>query len=324
MEYRNMGKWGLKLSEIALGSWMTPVSNPQAVDAARQVVRRAYELGVNFFDCADAYSAGEAEVFLGNALAEFPRHTYVVSSKVFFPVGPGPNDRGLSRKHIMEQCDRSLRNLRVDTIDLYFAHRYDPFTPLEETMQAMSDLVAAGKVLYWGISEWSAMQIAEGLRVVSDLRLRPPSVLQPQYNMVDRFIENEIMGLAAAHGLGITAFSPLSQGLLTGKYRKGQPIEAGSRATHQADRQINALLTDENLDKVERLLAISQDLGINLSMLALAWGLRRQEISSLIVGASRPEQLENSVKASGLALSQDALDEIERILDYQYVPRKIG
>lgn len=324
MRYRNMGKWGLKISEVSLGSWMTKVGQEADVALAKESVCRAYDLGVNFFDCADAYSSGAAEVFLGTVLQEFPRHSYIVSSKVYFPVGPGVNDRGLSRKHIMEQCDKSLKNLQVDYLDLYFAHRYDTSTPVEETMQALSDLVAAGKVLYYGVSEWSAVQIEEGIRAAKQLNLRPMSVLQPQYNMVDRYIENEIMDICRNHGMGIVAFSPLSQGLLTGKYRKNQPIPEGSRATHQSDRQINDLLTDDNLDKVEKLIAIAANLGTNLSVLALAWALRRCEISSLIVGASKPNQIENSVLASGFEIPEDAMLEIEGILDYHYMPRKIG
>lgn len=324
MKYRNLGKWGIKVSEIALGSWMTDVQGTQAVETARMSVRRAYELGVNFFDCADAYSGGQAEVFLGNILKEYDRSSYVVSSKVFFPTGNGVNDRGLSRKHIIEQIDKSLKNLQVDYLDMYFCHRYDESTPLEETLQTMSDLVAQGKVLYYGVSEWSPVQITEALYLIKEMGLRPMSVIQPQYHMMDRYIEDEIIGICEKHGLGIVPFSPLAQGLLTGKYRQGQPIPEGSRATHQADKQINNLLTEENLNKVEKLVRIAEDLGTNLSVLALAWLLRKPQISSLITGASRPEQIENNAAASGLTLSDEVLEEIERILDYRPFVRKIG
>lgn len=324
MKYRNLGKWGIKVSEIALGSWMTDVQGSQAVETAKMSVRRAYELGVNFFDCADAYSGGKAEVFLGNILKEYDRSSYVVSSKVFFPTGNGVNDRGLSRKHIIEQIDKSLKNLQVDYLDMYFCHRYDESTPLEETLQVMSDLVAQGKVLYYGVSEWSPVQITEALYLIKEMGLRPMSVIQPQYHMMDRYIEDEIIGICEKHGLGIVPFSPLAQGLLTGKYRQGQPIPEGSRATHQADKQINNLLTEENLSKVEKLVRIAGDLGTNLSVLALAWLLRKPQISSLITGASRPEQIENNAAASGLTLSDEVLDEIERILDYRPFVRKIG
>ena len=324
MQYRNMGKWGLKLSEISIGSWMTDLNGLGAAETARQSIRAAYDAGVNFFDCADAYSGGEAEKFLGSALRDYRRSSYVVSSKVFFPVGRGANDWGLSRKHIVEQLDNTLKNMKLDYVDLYFCHRFDPTTPVEETMQALSDMVAAGKVLYYGVSEWSPVQICKALSCIRELHLRPMSVIQPQYNMIDRYIEDEIVQICAENGIGIVPFSPLAQGLLTGKYRKGQPLPAGSRATHQADRQINALLTDENLGKVERLSRIADGLGVSLSVLALAWILRLPQISSVITGASKPEQLEANVAASGFRIPQDALDEIEGILDYHPFVRKIG
>ena len=324
MQYRNLGKWGLKVSEIAIGSWMTDLNGLGAAETARQSIRAAYDAGVNFFDCADAYSGGEAEKFLGSALRDYRRSSYVVSSKVFFPVGRGANDWGLSRKHIVEQLDNTLKNMKLDYVDLYFCHRFDPTTPVEETMQVLSDMVAAGKVLYYGVSEWSPVQICKALSCIRELHLRPMSVIQPQYNMIARYIEDEIVQICAENGIGIVPFSPLAQGLLTGKYRKGQPLPAGSRATHQADRQINALLTDENLGKVERLSRIADGLGVSLSVLALAWILRLPQISSVITGASKPEQLEANVAASGFRIPQDALDEIEGILDYHPFVRKIG
>ncbi len=324
MKYRNLGKWGLKVSEIALGSWVTDLSGTDAEEVAKKTIDRAFDLGVNFFDCADAYSGGAAERFLGRALGEHARHEYVVSSKVFFPMGPGANDWGLSRKHIIEQLDRSLKNLKLDYIDLYFCHRFDPTTPIEETMQVLSDMLAAGKILYYGVSEWSPVQLTKALAVVKENGLRPLSVIQPQYNMTDRYIEDEIMDICAENGVGIVPFSPLAQGLLTGKYRKGQPLPEGSRATWQADKQINKLLTEENLDKVERLLPITERLGVPLSVLALAWILRKRQISSVITGASRAEQLEKNVRASGFVIPDDALAEIESILDYHPFVRRIG
>ena len=217
MKYRNLGKWGLKVSEVALGSWVTQLAGSDAQEKAKETVNAAFDLGVNFFDCADAYSGGEAERFLGRCLREHARNEYVVSTKVFFPMGPGANDWGLSRKHIIEQLDKSLKNLGLDYVDLYFCHRFDPTTPVEETMQVLSDMVAAGKVLYYGVSEWSPVQINEALHVVKENGLRPLSVIQPQYNMADRYIEDEIMGICEKNGVGITTFSPLAQGLLTGK-----------------------------------------------------------------------------------------------------------
>ncbi len=324
MNYRNLGKWGLKVSEVSLGSWVTDLTGTEAEKTALATVNAAFDAGVNFFDCADAYSGGAAERFLGKALKEHSRSEYVVSSKVFFPMGRGANDWGLSRKHIVEQIDRTLKNMQLDYLDLYFCHRFDPTTPIEETMQTLSDLVAAGKVLYYGVSEWSPVQITEAIAVTKELRLRPLSVIQPQYHMMDRYIEDEIMGICEKNGVGIVTFSPLAQGLLTGKYRKGQPLPEGSRATWQADKQINNLLTEDNLDKVERLLKVADALGVPLSVLALAWVLRKKQVTSVITGASKPSQLEANVKASGFSIPDDALDEIEDILAYKPFVRKIG
>lgn len=324
MNYRNVGKWGLKVSEIAVGSWMTDLNGSSAQDVAKDTIRLAYDKGVNFFDCADAYSGGGAERFLGEILKDFRRSSYVVSSKVFFPMGPGPNEWGLSRKHIIEQLDQSLKNLQVDYLDMYFCHRFDPTTPIEETVQVLSDMVEQGKILYYGVSEWSPVQITEALGIIKAKNLRPMSVIQPQYNMMDRYIEDEIMKICEDNGIGIVPFSPLSQGLLTGKYRKGQPIPEGSRATHQADKQINNMLTDENLDKVEKLIQVADRLGVPLSVLALAWTMRKPVISSLITGASKPSQLENNLAATDLKIPEDALEEIEKILDYHSFVRRIG
>lgn len=325
MNYRNMGKSGLKISEIALGSWMTDLKGSAQEDIAKETVKLAYEKGVNFFDCADAYSGGAAEIFFGEVLKDYPRKELVISSKVYFPTGDGVNDRGLSRKHIMENCEQSLKNMKLDYLDLYYCHRYDENTDLEETLRAMSDLVAQGKVLYYGVSEeWGSARIEEAQKIIDQLGLYPISVIQPQYNMVDRYIEHEIMGTCRKYGIGITSFSPLSQGLLTGKYKKGQPYPEGSRATHQADRQINDLLTDKNLAIVDELTKVADDLGTNLAILAMAWILQHPEISCVIAGASKPSQLENNLKASGFIIPQDAMDRIEEILGFQRFERHVG
>ena len=323
MQYRNLGKWGLKVSEIALGSWVTKLEGTEAANA-RETVNVAFDEGVNFFDCADAYSGGEAERFLGKVLGEHRRSEYGVSSKVFFPMGRGANEWGLSRKHIIEQLDNTLKNMKLDYLDLYFCHRFDPTTPIEETMQVLSDMVAAGKLLYYGVSEWSPVQITEAIHTVKENHLRPLSVIQPQYNMVDRYIEDEIIKICEENGIGITVFSPLAQGLLTGKYRKNQPLPEGSRATWQADRQINNLLTEENLNKVEKLLPLAESLGVPLSVLALSWILKQKQICSVITGASKPQQLVSNTRASGLTLPADILEKIEKILDYKPFFRKIG
>lgn len=325
MRYRNVGKSGLKVSEIALGSWMTDLQGGAKAAVAEETIRKAYEAGVNFFDCADAYSGGDAERFLGRVLKAYRRSSYVVSSKVFFPTGPDVNEVGLSRKHIFENIDRTLTNMELDYIDLYFCHRFDPSTPLEETLRALSDLVSQGKILYYGVSEeWGAARLEEAQRIIEGYHLYPMTVVQPQYHMMDRYIEHEIMGVCEKYGIGITPFSPLAQGLLTGKYKKGQPYPAGSRATHQADKQINRLLTDENLDKVEKMEKIAGELGTNMSVLALAWILRKPCISSVITGASRPEQLAGNLAASGFEIPEDALCQIEEILGFTRFERHVG
>ena len=325
MNYRNVGKSGLKVSEIAVGSWMTDLVGSKKVDIARDTIKLAYENGINFFDCADAYSGGEAEKFLGRILNEYPRHSYVVSSKVFFPTGGGANDWGLSRKHIFENVDRSLSNLNMDYIDLYYCHRFDNTTPMEETLRALNDLVSQGKILYYGVSEeWGAARLEEAQRIIDRYGLYPMTVVQPQYNMIDRYIEHEIMSVCEKYGIGITPFSPLAQGLLTGKYKKGEPYPEGSRATHQADKQINNLLTDENLDRVEKLSKIAEELGTHMSVLALSWILRKSIISSVITGASKPSQLENNLAAADFKIPADALEEIEKILDFKRFERHVG
>ena len=325
MRYRNVGKAGIKVSEIALGSWMTRLEDAAAVDNATAIARKAFDAGVNFFDCADAYSNGDAEVFLGRFIRDLPREDVVISSKVFFKTGASVNGGGLSRKHILNNCERSLRSLGTDHIDLYYCHRFDPDTPMEETLQALSDLVDQGKILYYGVSEeWSAARLERAQRIISERGLHPLTVVQPEYNMVDRYIEHEIVGVCEDYGIGITPFSPLAQGLLTGKYRKGRPLPAGSRATWQADHQINDLLTDGNLDKVEQLMRVADELGLAMPTLALAWILRLPVVSSVIVGASKPAQLDASLAASGVELPADALEEIDRILDFHRFERHIG
>lgn len=325
MKYRNLGRSGLKVSEVALGSWMTDLNGSAKQDIAQETVKLAYDSGVNFFDCADAYSGGEAERFLGRILKDYRRSSYVVSSKVFFPTGPSANEWGLSRKHIMENIDRSLKNLGMDYIDVYYCHRFDPTTPMEETLRALSDLVTQGKILYYGVSEeWGAARLQKAQAIIKEYGLHPMTTVQPQYNMIDRYIEHEIMDVCEEYGIGITPFSPLAQGLLTGKYQKGQPYPEGSRATHQADKQVNNLLTDDNLEKVEKLSKIAQELGTTMPILALAWILRKTIVSSVITGASKPSQLESNIAASGLVIPDDVLDEIEKILDFHRFERHVG
>ncbi|MCX2456277.1 aldo/keto reductase family protein [Lacticaseibacillus nasuensis] len=322
MKYRQLGNQGLRVSELALGSWMTDVSDQSKQELAAQSIREAYDNGINFFDCADAYSGGAAERFLGQALHELPRKELVMSSKVFFPTGEGTNDRGLSRKHIMESIDQSLTNLQTDYLDLYFCHRFDPETPLVETLTALSDLVDQGKILYYGVSEWTPVQLLEAQLVIEEHGLHPLSVVQPQYNMFDRYIEHELLDVCAAHGWGVVCFSPLAQGLLTGKYQPGKPIPAGSRATYQG--QIKAMLTDANLAKVAKLTAMAENAGTDLASYALAWALRDTRVTSLITGASKPSQLASNLKAETLTLSAEECAQIDELFGFKKFHRQVG
>lgn len=324
MKYRSVGRSGLKVSQVALGSWMTDLRGSQAAQVARDTIRLAYENGVNFFDCADAYSGGEAERFLGECLKDYKRSTLVLSSKVFFPMGKDVNARGLSRKHIFEQVEVSLRNMQADYLDMYFCHRFDPSTPVEETLRALDDLVRQGKLLYYGVSEWSPVQITKALGIIRQMNLYPLTVIQPQYNMVDRYIEDEVFDICKENGVGIVPFSPLAQGLLTGKYKKGQPLPEGSRATHQTDKQINNLLTERNLDIVEQLTVLAEGLNLPLSVMVLAWTLRNPVIASVITGATTPTQLQNNLEAGEKTLDEQTIQAIDRILDYRPFSRKIG
>ena len=322
MRYRNLGNSGLKVSEIALGSWMTDVSDSEKQELAEKSIAVAYENGVNFFGCADGYSNGSAERFLGRVLQKYPRKDLVLSSKVFFPTGSGPNDRGLSRKHIFESIDHSLENMQTEYLDMYFCHRFDKSTPLEETLQALSDLVDQGKILYIGVSEWTPVQLLEAQLIIQEKGLHKLSVVQPQYNMFDRYIEHELMDVCEKFGMGIVPFSPLSQGLLTGKYRKNQAIPEGSRATYQD--QIQALLTEDNLDKVEPLIEMADSLGTDLASFSLAWALRKPVVSSLITGASKPEQLANNLKAVEVIIPETYFAKIDQLFGFKKFERHIG
>lgn len=318
MKYRHLGKHGLRVSEICLGSWLT-YGGSTAEDTARSCIEQAYDLGINFFDTANVYAKGEAEKIVGKVLRQYPRGSYVLATKVYFPMGDGPNDRGLSRKHIIEQCDASLKRLGLDYIDLYQAHRYDPTVPLAETLMAFDHLVKQGKILYYGASEWSAEQLAHASDLIRLANLSPLVSNQPRYNMLDRTVEKEVLPLCRREGIGLINYSPLAQGLLTGKYKPGQPLPEGSRAS---DPKQNVFLNNGDLDqhqllKVQRLLPIAEQEGLSLSQLALAWCLRNPELSSVIIGASKPTQVQENVEASGKQLSAPTLQRIEEILEME-------
>ncbi len=309
MEYRNMGRTGLKLSEISLGGWLT-FGGAVDDDIAFNILDVAVEHGINFIDLADVYARGNAERVFGRWLKGKKRSDFVISSKVYWPMSDNVNDRGLSRKHIMESVEKSLQRLGTDYLDIYFCHRYDEETPLEEVVRAMTDLVKQGKILYWGTSVWEADQIESAVDIAKEWLGYQPFVEQPRYNMLDRHIEDAIMPVCAEKGLGIVVWSPLAQGVLTTKYLNGIP--EGSRATYSE--WIKQDLTEANIERVKKLATIAADLGLTIPQLALAWILRRPEISSVITGASRPEQVIENVQASGVKLSDDVLAEIETIL----------
>lgn len=316
MNYRRLGSAGLKISELSLGAWVT-YGGQVGEDAALSCMSAAYDAGVNFFDNAEAYADGNAEIVMGNVLKKmgWPRESYIVSSKVFWG-GEGPNDRGLSRKHIYEACRRSLRRLQLDYLDLFFCHRPDPTTPIEETVRAMDDLVHQGLILYWGTSEWSAADIMRAHAIAREHHLTPPQMEQPQYNMIHRDrVEKEYLPLYREIGLGTTIWSPLASGLLSGKYNNGIP--PGTRATLPGYDWIREhILTQQNLGTVARLQPIASELGCTLAQLALAWCLTNPNVSTVITGATRPEQVTENMKAGEVAskLNSDIMERIDKVL----------
>lgn len=315
MEFRYLGNSGLKVSEIIYGNWLTHGSQVEN-DAATACVRAALDAGITTFDTADVYANGKAESVLGEALKGERRASLEILTKVYWPTGPGgPNDTGLSRKHILESIDGSLERLQTDYVDLYQAHRYDHETPLEETMEAFAHVVRQGKVLYVGVSEWTADQIREGQALAKDLGFRLVSN-QPQYSMLWRVIEGEVVPASREQGLSQIVWSPIAQGVLTGKYEPGAEPPEGSRATDEkggAD-MIKRFLDDETLTAVQRLRPIADGLGITMAQLAIAWVLANDNVAGAIVGASRPEQVESNAAASGITLDDDVLAAVDEAL----------
>ncbi len=315
MDFRYLGNSGLQISEITYGNWLTHGSQVEN-DVATQCVHAALDAGISSFDTADAYANGKAEEVLGAALKGQRRESLEIFTKVFFPTGPaGKNDTGLSRKHIMESIDNSLQRLQTDYVDLYQAHRFDAFTPLEETMHAFADVVHAGKALYIGVSEWTAEQIRAGHALAQDLGISLVSN-QPQYNMLWRIIEGEVVPTCADLGLSQIVFSPIAQGVLTGKYRPGEDVPAGSRATDDkggAD-MISRWMKDDVLTRVQELKPIADDLGLSMAALAVAWVLHNDNVAAAIIGASRPEQVAENVKAVDVKLDSGTLDRIDDVL----------
>ena len=315
MEYRHLGRSGLKVSELAYGNWITHGSQVEE-DAARSCVAAALDEGITSFDTADVYAGTRAEEVMGRALAGTRRESIEIFTKVYWPTGAGPNDRGLSRKHIIESMNGSLRRLGTDYVDLYQAHRYDHETPLEGTLRAFEDLVRQGKALYIGVSEWPAEEIAAALRVAEQMGFDRIVSNQPQYNMLWRVIESEVIPLCEKEGIGQIVFSPIAQGVLTGKYRPGEPPPADSRATDQAGGAnfISRWMRDSLLAKVQQLKPVADEAGLSLAQLAVAWTLQNPDVSAAIIGATRPEQVRENAQASGVKLEAGLLRRIDEVL----------
>jgi voltage-dependent potassium channel beta subunit len=316
MKTRNLGNSGLKISEIAYGNWLTHGSQVEE-DAATACVRRALDEGITTFDTADVYANTKAETVLGTALKGERREGLEIFTKVYWPTGPGKhNDHGLSRKHIMESIDGSLTRLQTDYVDLYQAHRYDHETPLEETMEAFADVVRQGKALYIGVSEWRAEEIRAAHALARELRI-PLVSNQPQYSMLWRVIEAEVVPTSEELGIGQIVWSPIAQGVLTGKYLPGQPAPEGSRATDDKGgaNMIKRWLQDDVLERVQQLKPIADEAGLSLAQLAVAWVLQNDNVSAAIIGASRPEQVSDNVKASGVVLEPAVLKAIDDVVE---------
>jgi aryl-alcohol dehydrogenase-like predicted oxidoreductase len=315
MKFRHLGRSGLLVSEISYGNWITHGSQVEE-EQATACVRAALDLGITTFDTADVYAGTRAEAVLGRALDGQRREGLEIFTKVFWPTGPGPNDRGLSRKHIQESINGSLRRLKTDYVDLYQAHRYDHATPLEETMEAFADVVHGGKAHYIGVSEWKASEIRAAYELARELKIHLVSN-QPQYSMLWRVIEAEVVPTCEELGVGQIVWSPIAQGVLTGKYEPGQAPPAGSRATDEKSGAmfISRFMDDDVLARVQKLKPLAAQAGLTTAQLAVAWVLQNPNVSSAIVGATRPEQLADNVKASGVTLEADLLKAIDEVLD---------
>jgi aryl-alcohol dehydrogenase-like predicted oxidoreductase len=315
MEFRHLGRSGLMVSEISYGNWLTHGSQVEA-DQATACVHEALECGITTFDTADVYAQTKAETVLGEALKGQRRESLEIFTKVYWPTGPGRNDRGLSRKHIMESLHGSLRRLQTDYVDLYQAHRFDHETPLEETLRAFDDLVRQGKVHYVGVSEWRADEIARALEIAGQMGFDRLVSNQPQYSMLWRVIESEVVPLCEREGVGQIVWSPIAQGVLTGKYLPGQAPPEGSRATDPTGSGfMKGFLRDDVLERVQLLRPLADEAGLTLAQLAVAWVLQNPNVSSAIVGATRPEQVRDNVAAAGVRLEDELLRKIDDVLE---------
>lgn len=314
MQIRTLGRSGLKVSEIALGNWLTQGS-ALSQEQTNLLVGRAYDLGIFFLDTADVYANGAAEEALGTALKQGPsRQNFVIASKCYFPMSEAPNDRGLSRKHIFESVHGSLKRLGTDYLDILQCHRFDPETPVFETVAAFSDLIRQGKILYWGVSEWTGDQISEACATAKEINGIAPISNQPRYSLFERGIEDDVIPICEKLGLSQAVFSPLAQGVLTGKYLPGQPVMEGTRASDdQRNKFMGRFMTEEKLNQVQEMKKLADGLGITMSQLALAWCLRLKNVTSCIIGATSLAQLEENAGASGVTLPDEVLDQLDLI-----------
>ncbi len=310
MEYRNVGRTGLKVSTIAIGGWLTFGKSVED-ETAHDILRAALDEGVNFIDVADIYARGESERVVGELLSDLKRSDLVISSKVFWPMSDNPNDKGLSRKHIMESVEASLRRLKTDYLDIYFCHRWDPHTPVEETVRAMEDLIRQGKLLYWGTSMWSAEQLRLATHVADRRNGYAPVVEQPRYNLIHREIEAAVAPTCGELGMGLTVWSPLAQGLLTGKYNDGVPEGSRGATGDWLEGDLNA----QNLARVRELCDIANAMGAKPGQLALAWCLHQPHLTSVITGASRTSQLKENVAAASLKLDAEVLAKLDALFE---------
>jgi aryl-alcohol dehydrogenase-like predicted oxidoreductase len=315
MQYRKLGNTGMYISEITYGNWITHGSQVES-DTAIKCVRTALDLGITTLDTADVYAGTKAESVMGKALKGVKRESYELFTKVYWPTGSGKNDRGLSRKHIMESCNASLKRLNTDYVDLYQAHRFDFETPLEETLGAFDDLIRSGKVLYIGFSEWTAEQISAALKIQDQKGYYRFISSQPQYSMLWRVIESQVVPLSEKEGIGQIVWSPIAQGVLTGKYLPGGKIPAGSRATDKKGGKdmIASFMKEPILQAVQKLIPIAQKVDLTLAQLAVAWVLQNSNVSSAIIGATKPSQIKENVKAAGVKLEKSIMDEIDMVL----------
>ena len=313
MQYTNLGHSGLMVSTVSLGSWLT-IGNGAEQSTSDALVGCAIDLGINLLDTADVYNRGEAEIALAKAIAGRRRQHLVLASKCFFPMSEDVNDRGLSRKHIFESVEQSLRRLDTDYLDLYQCHRPDPLTPIRETVMAMDDLIRQGKILYWGVSMWPADQIAEAVQFARDRGLHAPIANQPKYNLYDREIETQVIPACERLGVGQIVFSPLAQGVLTGKYAVDQEPAAGTRAADaRLKKFVGRYMTPDHLEKAEELNGLAKRFGLTASTTALAWCLRHTNVKSVIIGASKQEQLQENAGAADVALPEELVVELDAL-----------